>query len=391
MTLKTSDVFGVNTEVNDYSYVDRGNLDDEIRRLSNRNTHLCLKGESKAGKSWLRQKSFPNAVVIQCRLGNSTSDIYTSILSELDINLVVKTTGKSSGTLEFSGKGAIGWSLLAKVQAQLKGSGSLEKGYEKKPIGKDQNDLKFICDIIKASERRVVIEDFHYLSHEAQREIAHDLKAFWDYSTYLVIVGVWVKRNYLTHLNADLAGRISEVSVYWNESDLKKVVEKGRLHLNIVIAPDITNRIVNDSFGNVGLLQNLVLETLDHSQIFEKKDTPQVCEKQEFFESAALSYAEQLEAVYLEFSRRVSKGIRKRKGSTKIYAYAMQACFEASDEELINGVEFGTIYRRANERQPRVQQGNLKSILRKIDGLQIDDRGKGLEPVAVNRPHTLRL
>ena len=70
----------------------------------------------------------------------------------------------------------------------------------------------------------MVIEDFHYLSNEAQRSLAHDLKAFWDYNTFMVIIGVWVRRNYLTHLNPDLAGRITEVSVYWNRDDLHAVI-----------------------------------------------------------------------------------------------------------------------------------------------------------------------
>jgi len=56
----------------------------------------------------------------------------------------------------------------------------------------------------------------------------------------------------------------------------------------------------------------------------------------------------------------------------------MLATFESSAAELIDGVNVDTIYNRARLRQPRVQKGNLKSILRKIDGLQIDDRGKGL-------------
>jgi hypothetical protein len=102
------------------------------------------------------------------------------------------------------------------------------------------------------------------------------------------------------------------------------------------------------------------------------------CDSESAYEEAALLYAEQLEAVYLEFARRVSQGIRKRKGSTKIYAHTMWAVFDSSPEDLILGVPVDTIYDRANARQPRIQKGNLKSIMDKLDGLQTDDRGKGL-------------
>lgn len=52
----TADVFGVSTNVREYSYVDRANLDKEITKLLRRDTHIALKGASKSGKSWLRQK-----------------------------------------------------------------------------------------------------------------------------------------------------------------------------------------------------------------------------------------------------------------------------------------------------------------------------------------------
>lgn len=376
--MKTSDVFGVQASINDYSYVDRGNLDNEIRRLAERETHISLKGESKAGKSWLRQRAFPHAIVVQCRLGFEATDVYKSVLASLDIKLEVSENNKRGGTLEFSGSGEAGWKLLAKVTGSAKLAGNYESTGQRQTVGKDLNDLEFICNIIRESGRRVVIEDFHYLATDVQRNLAHDLKAFWDYNTFVTIVGVWVRRNYLTHLNPDLAGRIAEVSVYWNRNDLCAVIEKGSENLNVSIDKDITEKIVSDSYGNVGLLQALVLETFDQSGIQEKKKERQFCTRFDAYESAAMNYAEQLEAVYLEFSRRVSAGIRNRKGSTNIYAHAMLACFESSDDELIQGVPFQLIYNRAHERQPRVQQGNLKSILRNIDRLQIDDRGKGL-------------
>lgn len=378
MPLKTSDVFGLNTKISEYSYVDRGSLDAEIAKLNARNQHISLKGESKSGKSWLRQKNFSDAVVVQCRIGFKPIDIFSAILGVLGVELRQVSVTTGGGGLEFSGSGELGWSLLAKAEVAINASGHAEKSIERKPVGKDANDLHFICEIIKASDRKIVIEDFHYLTTESQRELAHDLKAMWDYQVYVVIVGVWVRRNYLTYLNPDLAGRITEVSVYWNDGDLREVLRKGCAALNVGMAPKIASRIISDSFGNVGLLQTLALGTLDHSGIAERGFWSKDCDNEQAYEEAALLYAEQLEAVYLEFARRVSQGIRKRKGSTKIYAHAMWAVFDSTAEDLIVGVPVDIIYERANARQPRIQKGNLKSIMDKLDGLQTDDRGKGL-------------
>ena len=389
MNIETHEVFGVNTKINSYSYVDRGGLDLELQRMSQRNKHISLKGESKSGKSWIRQKNFPDANVVQCRLGFDTKDIYTALLSELDISLTVSKTSSLEGKMELSGNGEVGWKLLAKAQAGVNASFTKSGENARSPVGKDINDLSFICSIISKSGRRVVIEDFHYLGFDTQRDMAHDLKALWDYGVFVTIVGVWVKRNYLTNLNPDLAGRITEVSIYWTPEDLTQVIEKGTENLKVTIGDDIKEKLIHDCFGNVGLLQSLVLETLDHSKIERRQSNQQLADQISHFDTAALTYAEQLEAVYLEFGRRVSSGIRKRKGSTNIYAYTMAAIFSSSDRELIDGVNVDTIFERAQSRQRRVQKPNLKQILRRIDTLQIDDRGKGLVVTFVEQSNSV--
>jgi hypothetical protein len=241
--LRTSEVFGLNTHVSEHSYIDRGSLDSQIATLSCRDQHISLKGESKSGKSWLRQKNFPDAVVVQCRIGFKPIDIFTSILGMLGVALHVNSVSSAGGNIEFPGSGELGWQLLAKAEAAASLSGKAERSTEHRPVGKDINDLEFICKIITAAGRKVVIEDFHYLSTEAQRELAHDLKAMWDYRVYVVIAGVWVRRNYLTYLNPDLAGGITEVSIYWTPDDLRCVLQKGCYALNVSMG-EVTAHLV---------------------------------------------------------------------------------------------------------------------------------------------------
>ena len=51
---------------------------------------------------------------------------------------------------------------------------------------------------------------------------------------------------------------------------------------------------------------------------------------------------------------------------------------DSSDADHMSGISVDEIYRKAHERQPRIQKANLKAILKKIDGLQCDDNGRGL-------------
>lgn len=51
---------------------------------------------------------------------------------------------------------------------------------------------------------------------------------------------------------------------------------------------------------------------------------------------------------------------------------------ESSDEELLKGVGIDKIHQKAHARQKRIQKGNLDTILRRIEDLQVDGDGRGL-------------
>ena len=162
-----------------------------------RRTHIALRGESKCGKSWLRQKNIPNAITVQCRLKKSVADIYADALSQLEIKFTVEESKSSSlkGTVEASG--TLGSQLLAGLGWKVTSSGQLGSGDKAKSVGHDISDLRYIADILQASKRTLVVEDFHYMSVQERSSFAFDLKALWDYGVFVVIIAVWSQSNEL--------------------------------------------------------------------------------------------------------------------------------------------------------------------------------------------------
>src|SRR5690606_31148793 len=124
-------------------------------------------------------------------------DIYVDALSQLEIKFKVEETSENriKGLLEATGD--FGFAILCKItgKAQLAG----EKGEVEKYqiVGKNIEDLRYIAEIIKLSERKLVIEDFHYMSSEEKVKFAYDLKTLWDYNCFVVVVGVWSQSGYL--------------------------------------------------------------------------------------------------------------------------------------------------------------------------------------------------
>ncbi|MCS3689086.1 hypothetical protein [Bradyrhizobium elkanii] len=374
----TSDVFGVSNEILPDSYVDRGQLDERIQLLLKRPTHIALRGESKCGKSWLRQRNIPNAIVVQCRLKKTVVDLYVDALSQLQINFTVEQTQSSSlkGSVEASGE--IGASILAKLGFKVTSSGETGIGEKATKVGRDINDLRYIAEIIKASGKRLVVEDFHYMSVEQRKGFAFDLKALWDYGVFVVVIGVWSQSNMLIYLNPDLTGRIEELSIYWIESDLDLILMRGGSALQLAFERDVKNRMITDCFGNAGILQRLALGTLDELGITEEQPQLVPVEQVTAVEGAEMAYAEQLNPLYQQFAKLVSSGIRTRENSTGIYAHAMAVIMAADDTELMRGLPLDAIFERAHARQDRIQRGNLAKVLEKFEELQVDDDGRGL-------------
>ncbi|MDO4516471.1 MAG: hypothetical protein Q4C76_04965 [Bacillota bacterium] len=377
--MRTSDVFGVSRTLNPCSYVDRANLDARLSRILNRDVHVALKGASKSGKSWLRQKVLGSANVVQCRLGKCVEDIYVEALGNLGVSIEISHEKKNQikGTLDASGE--LGIKILAKL------SGTLGMQIEHSDTSSIKNlyfnldNLKFIADTINASGRRLVIEDFHYLDLEQRKQLAFDLKTLWDYGCFVAVVGIWSQSNLLTSLNPDLTGRIEEVSVFWNEEDLRKVVDKGCGYLNLQIDKTIIGDMINDSYGNVGILQKLLLHFIeDESGIEETSGVKIWLTDFSKYESAAKYYANQLNGLYQQLAKTLSRGIRKRAQSTGIYAITLQIIMDSDDKSLLDGISRDSIHEIAYTREPRIKKGNLRSVMRKLEELQLDDANRNL-------------
>lgn len=375
----TRDVFGLSANVREYSYIDRDNLDKKIVKLLNRDTHIALKGASKSGKSWLRQKCVPDAIVVQCRLGMTVEDIYKNALSSIGVDFDTSTTKSTTTSGEVNGQMELKIPVLAK--AEVTGSVGIEgaKSTTADDFHRSIANLEFIAFAIGNSGKRLVIEDFHYLSIPERHRMAHDLKTLWDYKCFVVLIGVWTQTNLLTSLNPDLTGRIEEISILWSHEDLKAVIEKGSAVLNIGIDKELKKTLINDSFGNVGILQILLLKLVeDEADIKETSDALIHVTNPEFLDRAAKSYADQLDGRYQQFAKLLSAGIRKRKKATGIYAYAMEAIVSAPDEALIEGFSRSEIYEITSAKQPRIQKGNLKTVLGKLVELQEPENGHEL-------------
>ena len=380
--MQTHEVFGIQPDVSEHSYIDRGSLDHEFNKLVKRQqTHIAIRGASKAGKSWLRQRVLSDPIVVQCRLSYRTMDIYRDALARLDVRVELEKSSTSAIKGRIAASGEVGLKLIAKATSSGEIAGEHQTTTKEKAIGKDIEDLEFMASLIRASGRILVIEDFHYLTIEEQRKFAFDLKTLWDYKTFVVVVGVWISENMLITLNPDLSDRIEELSVIWQPSELKQVLMKGCTKLNLRPTEQVATVLAQNSYESVGLLQKLALRLIDDELGITEAapdGTEVVIDNETAVQDAAMHISEQLNQLYQAFAKRVCEGIRARKNSTGIYAHGMAAIMSAGDAELASGLSARSIHAAAHARQPRIQLGNLKAVLARFPELQVDSDGRGL-------------
>ena len=56
----------------------------------------------------------------------------------------------------------------------------------------------------------------------------------------------------------------------------------------------------------------------------------------------------------------------------------MATIVEAEDDIAINGISVDSMFEVIHRREARVQKGNLKTVLERIEELQVDEDGRGL-------------
>ncbi|HEY0640030.1 MAG TPA: hypothetical protein VGD67_20530 [Pseudonocardiaceae bacterium] len=165
--------------------------------------------------------------------------------------------------------------LSGKVGAKAKAGGagevsaemgaSRERGSQVEQLSEPLDiDLSDANDVISALasigfNKLVVLEDFHYLGVEAQRQFAVALKAYWDSrQVQVAIVGVWLDRNKLVQFNGDLAGRIASINAdHWSPSKLDDVIAGGEEMLRIKFCPKFKRDLLEECYQSVWIVQEV--------------------------------------------------------------------------------------------------------------------------------------
>ncbi|SRR5579883_166523 len=371
------EVFGIAASVPVHTYVDRAGLDKRFTYLIQQDRHLVIHGASKQGKTILRKKNLPEnqSIIVQCGANSGRDRIYLEMLRQLGSKIPTEISRNLTLGAELQGKasGQLSLPLVASGKAEIEAGGSFEResGTVLTPVGIDPGSLGYIAQEIKQSGKKVVIEDFHYLSEQEKINLAFDLKAFWDSQVFLIIIGIWADQNLLTYYNGDLSGRIEEIDIRWSVEELEQVLQKGSRALNISFGLDIKKEIIDDANQNVGLLQRITEKYCYESGIYESSWKLKILEDKDALTRSRNAICGEEAVRYRLFDDVVSRGLRDSgESELRVYQRIVRVCVEASSQDLRDGISRADLLTRIQVYEPRVRLSDLSAALNKIDKLQ---------------------
>ena len=339
------EVFGIAEHVKDYSYIDRGGLDAQLRYALSADRHIAMHGASKQGKSWLRSRVLDGGsfVLVQCQNGTTMESLFTDALGALGVRAELRRTSGNEfeGTLDFCGSGSIGWHLLGKLGLEMRSGakGTNSKQTESEPVGQTPANLGWVARTILASQKRLVIEDCHYLSDACFQDLSFMLKALGGYGLHVLIAGIWAQDHRLAYYNGDLTGRVEDVHLTWSDEDLDAVLRAGSIALNIDISTNLRSLLITDAAGNVGLLQQLAETLCREEKIYARQASPRYLTAGPSLDRARRAIASGMKQRFQGFADNFDEAVRHACPNVHEPQAILRKLIAYSDEELLQGVK----------------------------------------------------
>jgi hypothetical protein len=361
---RLDDVFGVSRAI-PLTYVTRPEVDDQFINSLARAKHIVIYGGSKQGKTCLRRNCLKpeDAVTIQCSNTATRAQIYEMLLKEAGASVEVTTKKAVSGSAKVSLK-------FAEIGG-TKGQEATHKSFEIDPL--DPNDVIRVLKGINF-KRFVVLEDFHYLAEEVQRDIAVDLKAFHEQSDLsFIVVGVWLESDRLVLYNGDLAGRLIPIDAdKWTKAQLKEVISVGESLLNVHFTNETKEALVEQCQFNVGLMQEACHKLCSDAGILKTQPTLTQIGSEPDVRRIVAGLAARHASRYENFLQQFGQGFQDTE--LRMYRWIAYTVVTASPAELKRGLKSKTIYQRLNElhstHKGKLYQNNVEQALKNISKLQ---------------------
>jgi len=386
---RAADVYGIGRDL-PLNYVSRKSVDEYFVANLTRDKHVIIYGSSKQGKTSLRKNclSEDDYIVVHCSNKWSIADLNSAILKRVGFEVTQSTTKTTTGKNK----------IVAMFKASVLGVG-VETGGDKeqtkstattsKPLELDPEDVNDIIGALGAFNKYIVLEDFHYLSIDTQKDFSVAMKAFHEQSRLcFIIVGVWLEEGRLTVYNGDLTGRIVGVNAdRWEKEELQEVISVGEALLNISFAESFKDAVIESSLDSVYIVQEACYQACLAKNINFTQEAQLVDVGADIDVKALIrEVVNQQTGRYNAFITLFASGFQET--ALQMYKWLLYPVLTASDQQLEGGLTFRhmrDVLRQHHPEGPALNIGNLTQALQSAASLQVK---KDIKPIVLDYDQT---
>jgi len=396
--VKLRDAFGVGRDV-PLNYVSRPDVDQKFIDSLTRDKHVVIFGSSKQGKTTLRRHCLSESdyIVVSCLNTMNLADLHGAILKAAGYRIEQMQTKTVGGAwkfgAEFAGEGKVPFVAKASGKADINRESNNKLDVNSKRLELDLADVNDVITALLEIEfsKFVILEDFHYLSVEAQRSFAFALKAFHENSGLcFIVVGVWRDKNRLIYYNGDLTNRVVSIDAdSWSKSQLREVITAGEQLLNVSFREDAISDLLQHSFDGVALVQEGCYRVCEIEGVSETLDVVREIGSGIDIQTIIREIVNDQAGRYLAFITNFSEGFQET--DLQMYKWLVYAVLASRPEDLEVGLrrsQVAAIIKAKHPEGQKLNEGNITQALQNTASLQIT---KGIRPIIFDYDQTTRV
>ncbi|MBL4615038.1 MAG: hypothetical protein JKY27_09220 [Magnetovibrio sp.] len=390
----TSAVFGIARDI-PVNYVTRDNVDGALVNNLTRDKHVVIYGSSKQGKTCLRKHCLQEEdyITVTCSNRWDLGDLHSSILKMAGYELELQKTKTVSGKQKVSAK--FGVSIKAPGIGEIGGElGSVNDDGKSSTVTSsnlelDVYDANDIINALKVIEfvQYIVLEDFHYLPNDVQKDFAIALKAFHESSELcFIIVGVWLEENRLIQFNGDLTGRVIAINAdKWSDEDLREVVGNGEKLLNVTFDGAFIKDLISGSFESVAIVQEACHNACIRHDINHTQKTLTKVGNGLDARTLIQEVVNAQSGRYFGFITHFASGFQETR--LEMHNWILYPVLIATPQELEEGLRLTSLNKTIKDKHPgdKWNPGNLTQALQSTASLQVK---KGTVPIILDYDQT---
>ncbi len=163
------------------------------------------------------------------------------------------------------GSGLIG-KIAAEGQYTLTDTSGRRRGVER-PL------VAVVKEAIAGSGRPLVIDDFHFITRDAQRDIVRALKPLALQGVPIIFVSISHRVQDVVSAEPDMTGRVVPLKVsLWSDSELRYIAQAGFRVLNLIDENgELASRLAAESYGSPHLMQKFCRELCKANGVREEQ------------------------------------------------------------------------------------------------------------------------